>query len=86
MVAGFSKDKDIKKISKIIKTNRKIKKIILTQANNERAMPIEESKKHFKGPVIIKNPRKALDYAKKIANKKDLILVAGSIYLVGEVI
>ena len=86
LVAGFSKDKDIKKISKIIKTNRKIKKIILTQANNERAMPIEESKKHFKGPVIIKNPRKALDYAKKIANKKDLILVAGSIYLVGEVI
>ena len=86
LVAGFSKDKDIKKISKIIKTNRRIKKIILTHANNERAMPIEESKKHFKDPVIIKNPRKALDYAKKIANKKDLILVAGSIYLVGEVI
>ncbi len=34
----------------------------------------------------IENPRKALNYAKKIADKKDLVIVTGSIYLVGKVV
>ncbi len=86
LVAGFSRDKDIKKISKIIKANRKIKKIILTQANNERAMPADSSQKYFKNPAVIKNSKKAFDYAKKITEKDDLVLVCGSIYLVGEIL
>ena len=39
-------------------------------------------KKEFK---IIKSPKKALNYAKKIADENDLILVTGSFYVVGEV-
>ena len=35
---------------------------------------------------IIKKPKKALTYAKKIADKKDLVVVAGSIYMVGEIV
>jgi folylpolyglutamate synthase/dihydropteroate synthase len=35
---------------------------------------------------IINNSKKALMYARKIAGKNDLVVVAGSIYLVGEVI
>ena len=33
-----------------------------------------------------KNPKNALAYAKKIAGKNDLVVVAGSIYMVGELI
>ena len=36
--------------------------------------------------AIVKNSKKALAYAKKIANKRDLIVVTGSIYMVGEII
>jgi len=81
VVLGFSKDKDVKAISKIIKAD----KIILTQANNERAMEIETIKKYFKNKTMITDSKKALEYAKKIAGKKDLILIAGSVYLVGEI-
>jgi len=45
----------------------------------------ETIKKYFdKNPIIIKNPKKAFEYAKKVAGKKDLVLIAGSIFLVGE--
>lgn len=84
IVIGFSKDKDIGKISKII--SPLADKIILTKSNNERAAEPIMIKKYFKNSIIIKNPKKALVYAKKIAGKKDLVLVAGSIFLVGEVI
>ena len=86
LVMGFSRDKDVKKISNIIESSKKIKKIVLTQAHNERAMPTEKAKKYFKNAISIKNPKKALNYAKKIAKKNDLVLVAGSIYLAGELI
>ena len=44
-------------------------------------------KKYFnKNLIVIKNPKNALKYAKKIASKKDLVLVTGSIFLVGELI
>jgi len=34
----------------------------------------------------INNPKNALKYAKKIAGSKDLVVVVGSIYMVGEII
>jgi len=84
VIAGFSIGKDIGKISKIIM--EKADKIILTRANNERAMKINDFKRYFENPIIKKIPKNALEYAKKISGKGDLILVAGSIYLIGEVI
>ena len=47
----------------------------------------KQKEKYFnKKSIIINNPRKALKYAKKIASNKDLILVTGSIFLVGELL
>lgn len=84
MVLGFSDDKDIASISKII--SPLANKIILTKSQNERAAEPKKIKQYFKNSLIIKNPKKALNYAKKIAEKGDLILIAGSIFLVGELI
>ena len=82
LVLGFSEDKDIKKISKIFKPN----KTILTKSNNIKAIEPSKIKKYFNNPIIINSPKKALKYAKSIANKNDLILITGSIFLVGELI
>lgn len=82
LIIGFLKDKDIKKISKIIKAD----KIILVKPKDERSAEPLKIKKYFNNPIIINDTKKALKYAKKISNKKDLILVAGSIYVVGEII
>ena len=79
---GFSDDKDIQKISGMIKPIAS--RIIITKSKNERAAEPELIKKYFKKPIILKSPKKALNYAKKIAKKEDLILVTGSIFLVGE--
>ena len=85
VILGFSDDKDVGSISKIIAPMAS--KIILAKSSNERAAEPETIKKYFnKIIIVIKNPKKALNYAKKIAKKEDLILVAGSIFLVGEVI
>ncbi|MBI2651048.1 bifunctional folylpolyglutamate synthase/dihydrofolate synthase [Candidatus Woesearchaeota archaeon] len=84
VVAGFSNDKDIKKISEIIKP--KAEQIILTKSKSHKAADTSLIKKYFNNPIIIKNPKNALNYAKKTASKKDLVLVTGSIYMIGEVV
>ena len=85
LVTGFSNDKDIKTISTIIKPITY--KTIITKSNNERAADTKVIKKYFnRNSIIIENPKKALNYAKKLALKNDLILVTGSIFLVGELI
>jgi len=83
LIVGFSNDKDIKTISEIIKN--KAYKAIITKSGNERALEPKIIKKYFnKNSIIIENPKKALEYAKDIAEKRDLILITGSIFLVGE--
>jgi len=82
IIVGFSNDKDIKTIAKMIKTD----KVILTKSNNERAVEPKTIKKYFNKPIIINDPKKALIYAKNIGTKKDLILITGSIFLVGELL
>ena len=83
LVVGFSNDKDIKTISKILRPLAN--KIIITKSKNDRAYNPNTIKEHFnKNSIIRNNPKKAMNYAKKIAAKNDLILVTGSIFLVGE--
>jgi len=83
LLVGFSNDKDIKAISEIIKN--KADKTIITKSCNERALEPKTIKKYFsKNSIVIENPKKALKYAKDIAEKRDLILITGSIFLVGE--
>ena len=85
LIVGFSNDKDIKTISQIIKPLAD--KTIITKSDNEKAEKPKIMQKYFKtNSIIINNPKKALKYAKKIAAKNDLILVTGSIFLVGELI
>ena len=84
-IKGFLNDKDIKKISEIIKP--KANKIIITKPKYERAADTKLIKKYFnKNSIIIEDVRKAVNYARRIVGKKDLVLVAGSIYVVGEII
>ena len=91
-VVGIQNDKDIVTILKII--NPLISAIIFTRSKNEKASNPKDlsiifnrtnQNKQIK-TKIKNNPKAALNYAKKIAGKNDLIIVTGSIYLVGEVI
>ena len=91
-VVGMQNDKDIPIMLKTIKPL--ISTIIFTKSKNEKAAKPEDLLKNFNKLnqnkqiqiKIIENPKKALKYAKKISGKKDLIVVTGSIYLVGEVV
>lgn len=91
LILGMSNDKDIKGVcSRLCDL---ADKIILTQADNPRAANadmIEEkivSARNLKPRTAIMktgNVREALNLAKKNAGEKDLILIAGSLFVVGE--
>ncbi len=91
-VVGIQKTKDIKTM--LITIKPLISTIIFTKSNNAKAANPgyllqtfnKISKNKFINRKIIKNPKKALNYAKKISSKQDLVVVAGSIYLAGEII
>jgi len=90
-VLGFSNDKDIGGMLKII--NSLASTIIFTKSKSEKASEPKYLSKIFNKInmnnntkiEIINDPRNALDYARKIANKTYLIVLTGSIYLVGEI-
>lgn len=91
-VIGVQKDKNIKEIFRIMSPLTSA--IIFTKSSNPKAAEPKElfkifgeiNKKNSIKKLIIKKPIDALNYAKKIAGKKDLIVVAGSVYMVGEII
>jgi dihydrofolate synthase/folylpolyglutamate synthase len=74
------RDKNIKSMASKLKNNR----IILTKANVDRARTPEEMKEYFKNPILTENLKEAIEKAYKISGKDDLILITGSIFLVGE--
>jgi dihydrofolate synthase/folylpolyglutamate synthase len=89
LILGISKNKDYKgMLRKLIPLAGKI---ILTKANNPRAIEPEIMAKEIisndknKDFIVIKDVKKAVGHAKSLAREKDLILVTGSIYLVGDV-
>lgn len=89
-VVSILTTKDIKNMLKII--NPLVSSIIFTKSDNPKAARPEKLLKMFneinKNKKIdkktISNPKKALNYAKIIAKKSDLIVVTGSIYMIGE--
>jgi len=91
-VVGIQADKDVKAMLK--KINPLISKIIFTKSKNEKAaepkdllvMFNEINKNKSIKAKLINDPKKALNYAKKIAGRNDLVVVAGSIYMVGEIV
>src|SRR3989338_1518252 len=91
-VVGIQSDKNITIMLKTV--GPLISKIIFTKSKHEKASKPQyllkifnkvNKNKKFK-TKIIENPKKALNYAKKIAGKNDLVVVTGSIYLAGEVV
>jgi len=87
LILGILSDKDIKKIVKIISPISD--KIIVTKPDTERAADPEiirnEAEKYINRVVVKENVNHALNYAKSIAKKDDMILITGSLYTVGNV-
>jgi len=86
LVTGIMKDKDIKKIIGIIAPLSDV--IIINKPSLKRAAPpsliLREAKKYNKNVLIVKNVKESLEKAKSLAGKDDLILVAGSMYMLAE--
>ncbi|MEA2055470.1 MAG: folylpolyglutamate synthase/dihydrofolate synthase family protein [Candidatus Thermoplasmatota archaeon] len=88
LVLGILSDKDIGKMVSIIVPMAHI--TILTKSKNNRACKPSEMNNiikdsGFEKEVVIKEDiTDAVEYAKKIATKKDLICITGSLFTVGE--
>jgi dihydrofolate synthase/folylpolyglutamate synthase len=83
-VVGILKDKDKKSIVEIVSSFSDY--IVFCEAKSDRASKAEELASYCKvRNEIVKDVKKALKKAKKLANNSDLVLVTGSIYTVGEV-
>ena len=90
LVLGISQDKDIKGICQVFIPISN--EVILTQVDNPRAADVDEIEKiissqftvHGSQIFKVKMVDKALEFAKKKARRQDLILVTGSLFLVGQ--
>ena len=88
MIFGAMNDKNIAEIASILfpRANR----VILTQPTNSRAMPVEAMLEFVperidRGQVLVaRNIREALERADGVSSLDDMIVVTGSLYLVGE--
>ncbi len=84
LVIGISQDKDLKGICH--EFYDLADEVILTKANNIRATEPKVLAKYFKGKEahITNNVKEAKVKAQDAADQKDLILVTGSLFVVGE--
>ncbi|MCM8799623.1 MAG: bifunctional folylpolyglutamate synthase/dihydrofolate synthase [Candidatus Omnitrophica bacterium] len=84
LIFGICKDKDIKGVCDQLKEITDI--AILTQVDNPRATKSEDLAIYFKDKSysITDNVKTALKEAKRISTKDDLILITGSLFVVGE--
>ena len=84
LVLGISDDKDIKGICREL--SRITDKVVLTKAKSVRAAPPDLLVRQFKNKesYITKNVKEARILAKSLAKKEDLILITGSLFVVGE--
>ncbi|MEO5647107.1 MAG: cyanophycin synthetase, partial [Chitinophagaceae bacterium] len=86
IVIGMVRDKDQGRILSMMPVNAKY---YFTNAGIPRALPADELMKMAAAFKLegdhYSNVNLALDAAKKVANNKDLILVCGSVFVVGEV-
>jgi len=83
LILGISKDKDIKGVCKTIFPISS--EVILTQSKNPRAADVDDIGRIVGGSTIrTRRIGEALEIAKKMARSQDLILITGSLFLVGE--
>lgn len=87
MMIGMLEDKDIDTVIDILMPV--FKKVIVTEPNNPRKISAEKLKKKIKKYVdcveSVENIEEALNRAIEISNKDDVIISAGSLYMIGEV-
>ena len=88
IISGILKDKEYKEMAKLLAPLAK--KIIVTTPESERALSPSVLKEVFSlytdVPIeVILNPIEALKYAKKDLSPHDILLVTGSLYLIGKV-
>ncbi len=84
LVIGILSDKNVKEMVKIISPIAD--KIIVTKSSNNRAFDPVMLKSFFKPETtVVKNTvSEAVEYAKKIGKKQDIIVITGSLFTVGE--
>ena len=86
-VFGCMKDKNWKEMLALLGPH--CDQMILNEIKNERAesadVLADEANKYTKA-IAIKDAKKSIKYAKKLAGKKDMILICGSIYMLSEAI
>jgi dihydrofolate synthase / folylpolyglutamate synthase len=85
-VVGICKDKDVEQVLEIL--GEAASRIVLTQANNPRAMTVEEMAPLLPENVnffAVPDPVQAVKEAVLQAGPQGLVIVTGSLYLVGEV-
>lgn len=84
LILGISSDKDIKGMC--LRFYNFANKVILTKANSLRATEPLVLSKYFNGKekFVTESVKKAKLLSKRIASSKDLILVTGSLFVVGE--
>ena len=87
IVFGTANDKDLSDVFPILPTNASY---YLCQFNNSRSRTLKDWETlaidHFAESVVYINPILALNAARSNANTKDLILVFGSFFLIGELL
>ena len=83
MIISIMKDKDCASMCE--KLSKLDASFILTKTSVSRAAEPKELAKYFSDPLIIPDIKQAIAHAKSIAKRKDLILITGSIYFIGEV-
>lgn len=84
---GILGDKDYKEMIKAIMP--KVDKLVVTEVNMPRKLDAEELAKEVKNYVdevyIEKDIKKAVDKTISLANKNDLLVFGGSLYLIGDI-
>ena len=83
LIIGILADKNVKEMAEIIQPIADV--VIVTKSTNKRACNPQELKGFFTKEVVVTNSvSEAVEHAKKITKKEDMILVTGSLFTVGE--
>jgi dihydrofolate synthase/folylpolyglutamate synthase len=86
-LVGICSDKEVEKVLRILDTA--VTQFVFTQVANPRAMDAHILAETYTGSrekLVVVNPDDALIKAVFLAGKDGLVLVTGSLYLVGEVL
>ncbi len=82
LVFGVMKDKQYRRM--LEEMSRCVDLAILTQPVTDRALAPETMKSCARNAIVMKDTRSALREAQRLTGEKDLILVTGSFYTIGE--